>query len=129
MSNLEKAEFWIEKQLSRYEENRFGLMALINKENGKFIGMCGLLSQELDGEPVVEIGYHLLNPYWGNGYATEAASYFKDLAFKNNYTSEIVSIIDEGNVPSENVAQRNGMKWWKATKYQDLNVNVYRILK
>src|SRR5690242_1948524 len=63
MSNYQKAEFWIGKQLTRYQENRFGLMALINKTNGTFMGQCGLLSQELDGEPVLEIGYHLLSSY------------------------------------------------------------------
>ncbi len=129
MSNYEKAEFWIDKQLTRYKENRYGLMALINQESKEFMGMCGLLSQELDNEPALEIGYHLLNLYWGKGYASEAASYFKEFAFKNNYATELVSIIDEGNIPSENVAKRNGMSWWKATKYQNLNVNIYRVIK
>lgn len=128
MNNLQKAEFWIDKQLTRYVENRFGLMALVNKENNEFTGMCGMLTQELDGEKVFEIGYHLLNSYWGKGYATEAASYFRDLAFKNNYAGELVSIIDDGNIPSENVARRNGMTWWKSTTYQDLKVNIYRIV-
>jgi ribosomal-protein-alanine N-acetyltransferase len=129
MSNYEKAEFWVEKQFARYKEDRFGLMALVNKETNEMIGMCGLLSQELDGEKVLEVGYHLLYPYWGKGYASEAAAFFKDLAFKNNYATELVSIIDEGNIPSENVAKRNGMKWWKATTYQNLSVNIYRIIK
>lgn len=127
MSNYQKAEFWIDKQLTRYKENRYGLMALTNKDTGEMMGMCGLLSQIVDEEPVLEIGYHLLNQYWGKGFATEAATYFKELAFKNNYATELVSVIDDGNIPSENVAKRNGMSWWKATTYQELNVNIYRI--
>ena len=74
LSNHQKAEFWIDKQFTRYKENRFGLMALINKDSNELMGMCGLLSQELDGEPVLELVYHLLSPWWGKGYAIEAAS-------------------------------------------------------
>jgi ribosomal-protein-alanine N-acetyltransferase len=129
LSNLQKTEFWIDKQLTRYKENRFGLMALINKNTNQFMGQCGLLSQGLDGEPVLEIGYHLLPQYWGNGYATEAAQFFKELAFKNEYSDQLVSIIDIGNQASEKVALRNGMEKWKTTRFWDLHVNVYRIIK
>lgn len=128
-SKTEKTEFWFNKQFARYKENRFGLMALTNKETNELVGQCGLLSQELDGEPVLEIGYHLLPQHQGKGYATEAAIFFKGLAFKNDYSNELVSIIDVGNFPSEKVAIRNGMTKWKTTKYWDLTVNAYRVIR
>ncbi len=124
---FERAEFWIDKQLNRYKENRFGHMALIHKETKDFIGQCGLLTQELDGKPVLEIGYHLFPEFWKKGYATEAAGFFKDLGFKNKYAEELVSIIKVGNVASEKVAVRNGMNKIKTTLFWDLNVNVYSI--
>jgi [ribosomal protein S5]-alanine N-acetyltransferase len=130
LSSYEKAEFWFNKQFARYEENRFGLMALIEKDTNQFVGQCGLLKQELEGEPVLEIGYHLLQPYQGKGYATEAAQFFKKLGFDNCYSNELVSIIDIGNLPSEKVAVRNGMTKWKTTiDYFNLRVNVFRIVK
>src|SRR5687767_1303061 len=113
LSNLEKTEFWFNKQFDRYKENRFGLMALIEKSSGELVGQCGLLLQELEGEPMLEIGYHLLKQYNGKGYATEAAQFFKKLAFDNNYSNAVVSMIDIGNHLSEKVAMRNGMTKWK----------------
>ena len=127
MSLQQQTEYWMNRQFLRYKENRYGLMALVEKETGNLAGQCGLLLQEIEGEQVMEIGYHLLKKYWGKGYATEAASFFKELAFKNDYSKELVSIIDEGNTASEQVARRNGMTWKKASTYTDLPVNVYSI--
>src|SRR4051812_17226729 len=49
-SALDRAKYWVERQLTRYRENQFGLQALINKETTEFIGQCGLVKQEVDGE-------------------------------------------------------------------------------
>lgn len=45
----EKARWWVERQLTRYRESRFGLQALVHKHTKEFIGQCGLLTQEVDG--------------------------------------------------------------------------------
>ncbi|MCK6641346.1 MAG: GNAT family N-acetyltransferase, partial [Bacteroidia bacterium] len=37
----EQAVTWIERQQTRYKENRYGLQALIDKKTGTFIGQCG----------------------------------------------------------------------------------------
>jgi len=96
--------------MKRYEEGRYGLQALIHKQTGGFIGMCGLMTQEVNGEMVIEIGYHLLRRFWGQGYATEAARKFRDYGFENNLADSIVSIIHPLNLQSQKVAQRNGMR-------------------
>src|SRR5579883_64912 len=69
---VKRADFWIERQLARYTENRYGLMALVNKVNNELVGQCGLLTQMVDDKQELEIGYHLLPKYWKQGYATEA---------------------------------------------------------
>lgn len=127
LSAEEQSKSWIERQLWRYENNRYGHHALIDKESNKFIGQCGLLTQEIDGKTEVEIGYHILPEYWGNGYATEAAKKFKDFAFENEVCDSLISIIDIRNVASQNVAEKNGMKKTKQVKYYDLDVHIYRI--
>ena len=47
LSAEERAKEWIGYILRRYSENRLGMQALINKETGRFIGMCGLMIQEV----------------------------------------------------------------------------------
>ncbi len=124
-----RAEYWIEKQLARYQENRFGLQALIHKETGEFVGQCGLLLQEVDEAPVLEIGYSLLKPHWHKGYASEASQLFKNYAFNTGFSDELVSIIHILNTNSQKVATNNGMKKLRQTWFWEMNVFVFGISK
>lgn len=78
----ESARYWIERQLTRYAELRYGMQALIDKETNAFVGMCGLMTQTVDSTIEMEVGYHVLKKYWGRGYAPEAARLFIDYAFE-----------------------------------------------
>jgi RimJ/RimL family protein N-acetyltransferase len=53
--------------------------AVIRKSDGAFAGKCGLHLQEQN----FELGYWYARPYWGQGYATEAASEVVAFAFRN----------------------------------------------
>lgn len=129
-SNLEIASHIIEKQIIRYTENRFGLQVLINKSTNEFIGLCGLLTQDVNGVNEIEVGYHIFKKYWKQGFATEAAKLFIDYAFKNNLANSIISVIDVDNVKSRRVAEKNGLKIDKLTKWlNDEDVYIYRIEK
>ncbi len=125
----EQANAWIERQLLRYKENRYGLLALIDKSAGDLIGMSGLLSQDVNGQPELEIGYHILPKYWGKGLATEAAIHFKEYAFNNNLTDSVISIIHIDNVLSQRVAEKNGMNKTIYTTYYNMPVYIYRVTK
>lgn len=124
---LSLSQGWIESQLKRYSENRYGHLALIDKASQEFIGQCGLLTQTVDNENLIEIGYHILPQYWGNGYATEAATTLKNFSFENQLTDKLVSIIDVRNRASQNVARKNGMRPLYEIKYQGLDVIVFGI--
>ncbi len=124
-----KSTEWINSQLTRYKEKRYGLQALIDKKTGKFIGQCGLLTQTVDDKNELEIGYHLIPRYWGKGFATEAAMEFKRMGFENKLADSIISIININNTPSQKVAKRNGMTREKRTRFFGLDVFIYRILK
>jgi len=125
----ERAEFWIDKQLSRYKENRYGLQALIHKETGEFIGQCGLLTQDVDGIIELEVGYHIFKQHWGKGYASEGSQLLKKYAFDNNLCLSLVSIIHVDNARSQKVAEKNGMKRDKRVDFFDTDHYVYRIYK
>ncbi len=130
LSNSEdRAKNWIERQLGRYAENRYGHQALIDKKTGNFIGQCGLLLQEVNGTTEIEVGYHVFKEYWGQGYAPEAARLFMDYAFTNDFTDTIVSIIDTKNFKSQRVAEKNGLERGVETNWLNMNVYLYRIGK
>jgi RimJ/RimL family protein N-acetyltransferase len=105
----EEVQSWFDKQIKNYQTYRFGLWAVVLKENSQMIGQCGLTMQDYNGKQVLEIGYLFQKEFWHKGYATEAASACKDYAFNKLKADEVFSIIRNNNVPSQNVAKRNGM--------------------
>ena len=50
---------WIERNMNRYQKDSFGLWAVCLKETGELIGDCGLTLQNIHGEILPEIGYHI----------------------------------------------------------------------
>lgn len=83
---------WIEWNLENYARYGFGLWAIVLKETGKFIGDCGITIQNIDGEKLPEIGYHIHKKYWRQGYAKEAAKAVRDWAFEKEYPDEVNKI-------------------------------------
>ena len=125
----DRVRHWIDRQLARYRENRYGLQMLIDKETNALIGQCGLLLQEVDGIRELEVGYHIIKKYWGNGYAPEAARLFLDFAVEHDLADSVISIIDIRNDKSKRVAEKNGLFRDKQTRWLDKDVFIYRIQK
>lgn len=107
--NDKETREWLHKQIIRYHEDGFGLWAIILKHTDKLIGQCGLTWQQVENNPVIEVGYLLNRNFWHNGYAIEAATASKQYGFNVVGAKEIYSIIRDTNYASMNVAIRNGM--------------------
>jgi len=80
------------------------------------IGACGLAS--VDGE-APDLGYWLGAPYWGNGYATEAARAVIDYAFSTLGHEELQAGARVTNPASRRVLEKCGFQW--------TGVGLYRI--
>ena len=120
---------WIHWCINSYKDNGFGLFAIELKENGVFIGDCGISLQKIDGEILHEIGYHINKNYWRNGYAKEACAAVKDWFF-NNFESDIVySYMNKENIPSISTAKSNGMKFIKEYNDGEEDLLVYSITR
>ncbi len=76
--------------------------AITQSETGIFMGSCGI--HQPDDEGRIEIGYWLGEPYWQQGYATEAVQALIDLAFR---VSDIECLY--ASCMAENLASRNVM--------------------
>ena len=74
---------WIERNMNRYREYGFGLWAVCLKDTGEMIGDCGLTMQNINGEMLPEIGYHIRRDCQRKGYAGEAARAVRDWAFRS----------------------------------------------
>ena len=108
---------WIDWNLQNYAEYGFGLWAVVRKESGAFIGDCGITLQNIDGEMLPEIGYHIHKNCWRQGYGTEAARAVRDWAFENLPYDRLYSYMKSTNVGSYSTALANGMT--KVKEYPD----------
>lgn len=107
--SYEETQDWLDRQIGRYLQYGFGLWAAVRREDDELIGQCGLTMQPWKGREVLEIGYLFRRDCWHRGYATEAAKACRQYAFETLHADEVCSIIRDTNIPSQNVAIRNGM--------------------
>ena len=115
--DADRVRRWITWNLDNYQKYGFGLWAVVLKETGKLIGDCGVTMQNIDGELLPEIGYHIHKKYWRRGFAKEAARAVRDWVFANTEYDEIYSYMKYTNVASCSTAVANGMK--KVKEYPD----------
>ena len=118
---------WFDKVFYRYEHHLGGMNALIDKNNGQFIGQCGLLVQTVDGQQELEIGYSMLPLHRNKGYATEAAQKCRSFAKEHRLAKSLISIIHIDNQASQAVAIKNGMVLDRTTTYQNNPVAIFRV--
>jgi [ribosomal protein S5]-alanine N-acetyltransferase len=95
--------------------------------HNELIGDCGIALQEVEGELLYEIGYHLRRDCWGQGLATEAARACREWGFEHLKTDRLISLIRPENIPSRRVAERNGMTIWKEVNWRGLEHYVYSV--
>jgi len=122
-----ESEKFFEKIQQRYQSDGYCFWAVIRKRDKTFIGICGLLSQRIDGKDEIELGYRLSDDFWNQGYATEAAKGCIMYARNKLKTSSIISLIRSINKPSIRVAEKNGLKLEKETMFKELPHLVYRL--
>lgn len=127
--SYEKTQNWVKRNQKRYEENGYGLWAVCLKENGKVIGDCGLVKQQVDGDTEVEIGYHINKKYWSKGLASEAAKACKEYGLNTLGLNKLISIIDPINIPSKRVAEKIGFSKEKEVFIFSKNHIIYSCYK
>ena len=120
---------WINWCLDSYRQNDFGLWALELKDTGTFIGDCGISMQNIDGETLPEIGYHINKAYWQKGYAKEAATAVRNWLFENTNFDCAYSYMNQENLPSYATAASIGMTRIKAYQDDEEALFVYAITR
>jgi len=85
----------------------FSFWAVIERSSGTLIGDSGLYRTPA-GE--IELGYTLGAPWWGRGYATEAAGRWLGVAFEALDLDEVIALAEPANVASLHVLEKLGMQ-------------------
>ncbi|MEI5991231.1 hypothetical protein A5881_002764 [Enterococcus termitis] len=105
----EKVRDWLNWNLKSYQENGFGLWAIIDQKSKDFIGQCGIVYSDVEDESLLEIGYLVNKRYWNHGYATSASQLCITYAKNVLNAEKICSIIRDTNLSSRKIAEKNEM--------------------
>jgi ribosomal-protein-alanine N-acetyltransferase len=108
-------------------DGHFSLWGTVEKRSNRLIGRCGLLAWDLDGRKETEVGYLIARPYWGRGYATEAARGVRDYGFARLGFARLISLIQPGNLASQRVAVKNGMTHERDVKVGQIDAMEFAI--
>jgi RimJ/RimL family protein N-acetyltransferase len=102
----------IERTEACFERRGYGLWAIELVAEERFIGFTGLSPVDIPVAfaPAVEIGWRLARPFWGQGFASEAAGAAVTFGFGERDLREIVSFTAMGNARSRKVMERLGMR-------------------
>lgn len=98
----------VERPRRRYQ------LAIVLKADGRLVGNCGIRASTADvpGDAPfkADIGYEIAAPYWGQGYATEAARAMLAYGFETLKLHRIWARCVADNVASARVLEKLGMR-------------------
>ena len=132
VDNIYQIREVIKKIRQQYIDNGIGRWAIINKETNDFIGWTGLkFVTETTNNHInfYDLGYRLIEKYWGKGIATETTKAILNYAFEKLKLTEIYSMCDLGNVGSKNVLEKTGLKFIETFDLDGIKHNWFRITK
>ncbi|MFI4937778.1 MAG: GNAT family N-acetyltransferase [Candidatus Berkiellales bacterium] len=122
-----KTEEFITGAINSYQKRGFGPYAVLLKENQTLIGFCGFFPQQINHKNEIELGYRLAKKYWGNGYATEAASACFKYALEKLNIKRLISCIEPNNTASIRVAEKVGLKSEGDSTFHGIPILLYAI--
>jgi RimJ/RimL family protein N-acetyltransferase len=106
--------------IARAEEQEPKTSFLITLAGGRLIGGCAVAMHQ-GRDP--EIGYWIGVPYWGCGYATEAARALVDHAFETLHCERLASGARVSNPASRRVLEKCGFQWSGAALLRTRSLN------
>ena len=107
---LEKAQLRFRNEYLGKPDDTYGLWATILKEEGSYIGSCGLRAGDQQTE--AHLGYYLAQPYWRRGLASEACKALIEFAFTSLGSLRLLADVQKGNAASEHILQKLGFKYF-----------------
>lgn len=120
-----EAANWVRLVSSRWQSDRYGFCAVIEKSSGTFVGWCGLWELKESGE--IEVGYAITKEFWKQGLASEAAARFLEYGFTELKLEKIVAVANPENAASRRVMEKIGMSFDDIGRFYGLDLAHYSI--
>jgi len=134
---LDETKRSVLRMIEGWKADGFGLFTTVRKEDDAVIGRVGLIVWNpetwqttragAEGPKELEVGYTIGRPYWGNGYATEAAAAARDFALEQLDAQRLIALIIQGNDASENVARKLGFEYERDIRFGRRDAKLYSL--
>lgn len=108
---LEMAQREAVRSASAWETDGVHKWMAYLRSTGALVGRGGLSRVQIAGQERLEIGWALLRPFWGQGYATEIGRAGVAFAFEELGAEEVVSYTETRNARSRAVMERLGFRY------------------
>ncbi|MFZ2095348.1 MAG: GNAT family N-acetyltransferase [Anaerolineales bacterium] len=109
---LEKVQRFITGQQAHWQKHGYGNWGIMLEGASEIIGWAGL--QYLPELEEIEVGFLLGRPFWGKGYASEAAHASLQSGFNRFKLGYIIALVHPENLASRRVIEKCGLT------YQDI---------
>jgi RimJ/RimL family protein N-acetyltransferase len=117
----------VKRQAAQFDEVAYCLWWWRERSSGDLVGYVGLDRTELDGEPVVEIGWSIAADRWGEGLATEAGRASLNWAFEVAGVDRVVSYTLGENVASRRVMEKLGLRYVRDFRRRGFDQALYEL--
>jgi RimJ/RimL family protein N-acetyltransferase len=108
-----KADEVFDGIVAHWREHGFGWRSVLERATGEWLGLVGL-NVAGPGKGVapdeVEIGWWLVRPAWGRGYASEGATAARNDGFERVRLDRMIARLQPANLASSRVAEKIGMR-------------------
>ena len=122
----DQAQQWILQRPQAWRDNTALNYAITQPDDT----LCGSVSLGLDGlHNQAELGYWIGKPYWGKGYATEAAEAIMTFGFNTLQLNRINATHFSDNPASGRVMEKLGMTYEGTRRRFTLRAGQYRDIK
>ena len=103
----QETDLFLSEIIKKYEDDpSFGRWATEDKETGVFVGSFAFIP--IEGTDKMQLGYALLKPMWGKGYATELTMAGLQYVFTKTVLTEIFAVTEVPNLASQKVLLKAG---------------------
>lgn len=121
----ERVERWLNSQPVHWQSHGFGWYLVEQRTTAQLMGWCGL--RELEDTQEVEVLYLFDKPFWGQGYATEAARRCVADGFRRYGLACIIGLTLPGNLASQRVLEKAGLLFANQAQYFSVTCNRFVI--
>ena len=110
-TTAQAVEFITAKMLPSYAEFGFGFYLVELKESRVAVGICGLIKRDTLDD--VDVGFSILERFWRNGYAYEAACAVIDYGRCKLGIPRIIGVTAPDNESSAKLLEKLGLRFEK----------------